>query len=97
VCPSRSSAVRSVLTIVQDVLIACAIALTVRLLVEFFGQLSATSWGKAIVAFTTPLVIPFGVHSVKTPYGGIFELNAALMIGVFLIAEWVVGTIRDRA
>ena len=71
------SPARTILTIVMDVLIACAVAVTLRLGVEFFGQLAAQSWGKAVVAFTNPLVIPFGVHAIKTPYGGVFDVNAA--------------------
>ena len=83
--------------IVMDILIACAIAVTLRLGVEFFGQLAAQSWGKAIIAFTEPLVIPFGFSDIKTPYGGVFDVEAAATIGVFLIAEWVLSGIRNRA
>jgi hypothetical protein len=93
---NRSPA-RTVVTIVMDVLIACAIALTIRLGVEFFGQLAAQSWGKAVIAFTDLLVIPFGFHAIKTPYGGVFDVNAAITIGVLLLAEWVLSGIRDRA
>lgn len=93
----RGSPARTLITIVMDVLIACAVVLTLRLGVEFFGQLAARSWGKAIVAFTNPVLLPLGVHSIKTPYGGVFDVNAALMIGVFLLAEWILSGIRERA
>jgi phosphotransferase system glucose/maltose/N-acetylglucosamine-specific IIC component len=81
----------------MDVVIALAVAVTLRLGVRFFGQLAAQGWGKAIIAFTTPLVIPFGVHAIKTPYGGVFDVNAALTVCVFLLAEWVLSGIRNRA
>lgn len=92
----KSSPGRTILIILMDVLIAVAIAVTIRLGVEFFGQLAAQDWGKAVVAFTEPLIIPFGVKDIKTPYGGIFEVDAALTIGVFLIVEWVLSGIRER-
>ena len=88
---------RTILTIVMDVLIACAIAVTLRLGVEFFGQAAAQDWGKAIVAFTDPLVISFGFPEIKTPYGGIFEVDATVMVGIYLIIEWVLSGIRNRA
>ena len=88
---------RLLITIVMDVLIVCAVAVTVRLGVRFFGQLSGHGWGKAIVAYTHPLVIPFGFHAIKTPYGGVFDTSAALMIVVFLAVEWVIAGIRTRA
>jgi len=92
----KSSPGRTILTIVMDILIACAIAVALRLVVEFFGQFAAQSWGKAIIAFTGPLIIPFGIDEIKTPYGGVFDVNAALTIGVFLIVEWVLSGIRNR-
>ena len=81
----------------MDVLIACAVAVTARLCVGFFGQLAALGWGKAILAFTKMLVIPFGFHAIKTPYGGVFDVNAAATIGVLLVAEWILSGIRSRA
>jgi hypothetical protein len=81
----------------MDVLIAIAIALTLRLAVEFFGQLAAQTWGKAVIAFTNPLVLPLGFHAIKTPYGGVFDVNAAATVGLLLIAEWILSGIRERA
>jgi uncharacterized protein YggT (Ycf19 family) len=87
---------RIVLAIVMNVLIVVAVLDTVRLVVRFFGQLASTSWGHAIVALTNPLVIPFGVHAIKTPYGGVFDVNAALTVGVLLLVEWLVSGLRGR-
>ena len=88
---------RVIITIVMDVLIVCAVAITARLGVRFFGALSGQAWGKAVIAWTKPLVIPLGLHSIKTPYGGVFEVSAAVMIGVYLVIEWVLAGIRSRA
>lgn len=92
-----SSPIRNILGIAVNLLIAWAIAMTLRLGIEFFGQLASQGWGKAVVAFTGQLLIPFGVHAVKTPYGGVFDINAALMVAVLLVAEWVLSGVRDRA
>jgi hypothetical protein len=88
---------RLIVTILMDVLIVCAVAVTLRLGVRFFGQLAAQSWGKTVIAFTSPLVFPFGLHAIKTPYGGIFDVNAAVMVAVYLVVEWVLSGIRSRA
>ena len=93
----NSKPVRTIITIVMDLFVVVAIALTVRLCIVFFGQLAAQGWGKTVVALTSPLVVPFGVAAVKTPYGGRFEVNVALTIVVVLLVEWVLSGIRARA
>jgi uncharacterized protein YggT (Ycf19 family) len=88
---------QTIVSIIMNVLILLAIAITARLVVEFFGQLAAQDWGKALVALTNPLVIPFGLDAIKTPYGGIFDVNAGIMVAVFLGAEWILSGVRSRA
>ncbi len=85
------------ITVVMDLLVVVAIVLTARLCVVFFGQLAAQGWGKSIVALTGPLVIPFGVAAIKTPYGGSFEVATALTVVVVLVVEWMLSGIRVRA
>ena len=80
----------------MNVLVAVAILLTARLVVEFFGQLAAQQWGKALVALSHPLIIPLGVEGIKTPYGGVFDVNVALMILLVLAAEWILSGIRSQ-
>lgn len=92
-----SKPARATITILLNVLIVLAIAVTARLVVEFFGQLAAQQWGKVIIALTNPIVIPFGVEPIKTPYGGFFDVDAAIMVGVFLGAEWLLTSIRERS
>ncbi len=90
----RTNTGRTLLTLLMNVLVIAAIALTVRLGVEFFGSVAAKGWAEAIVAITDPIVIPFGFEPIKTPYGGIFDVDAAIMVALLLIAEWVLSGIR---
>lgn len=92
-----SRPLRTVFTIIMDVLVVVAIAETVRIVVSFFGQLAAQAWGQAVIALTNPLTIPFGVEAIKTPYGGVFDVNAALTVAVLLLAEWLLSVVRSRA
>lgn len=94
---SSSTPVRTVLTVIMDVLVAVAIALTIRLVVQFFGALAAQGWGEAILALTDPLVLPLGVEAIKTPYGGVFDVDAALTVVLILVVEWVLSIVRSRA
>ena len=93
----KSRPVRTLITIIMDLFVVVAIALTIRLVVVFFGQLAAQSWGKTVIALTSPLVIPFGVTAIKTPYGGSFQVVTALTILVVLLIEWLLSGIRNRA
>jgi hypothetical protein len=93
----NSKSVRLLITIIMDLFVVVAIVLTARLCVVFFGQLAAQGWGKSIVALTGPLVIPFGVSAIKTPYGGRFEVATALTVVVVLVVEWVLSGVRVRA
>jgi uncharacterized protein YggT (Ycf19 family) len=89
--------VRTVLTVVMDILVVVAIAETVRLIVLFFGALASQGWGEAIVALTDPITIPFGVEAIKTPYGGVFDVDTALTVVVLLLIEWVLSVVRSRS
>ena len=87
---------RVVVTIIMDALIACAVLVALRIAVRFSGQFAAHHWGKVFVEFTSFLVIPFGFHAIRTPYGGVFDVSAALMVVVYLLIEWVVAGINSR-
>ena len=93
----NSGPVRTLITIVMDLFVVVAIALTARLCIVFFGQLAAQGWGRTVIGLTGPLVIPFGVSSIKTPYGGAFEVATVFTILVVLLVEWVLSGIRARA
>lgn len=94
---SERAPLRTALTIVMDILVVLSVALLVRLVVLFFGQLAAQGWAEAIVALTDPLTIPFGVDAIKTPYGGVFDVDTALTICTLLLVEWLLSLGRSRA
>jgi len=87
---------RTFITVVMDILVVLAIVLTATLVVVFFGQLAVQPWARSLVALTRPLIIPFGIAPIKTPYGGIFSVNIALTIVVLLVVEWVLSAVRSR-
>lgn len=88
--------IRTVITVLMDILVVGAVALTLRLVVEFFGTLAATSWGAMIVDLTDWMVPIEVVESIKTPYGGVFDVSAAIGVVVLLLAEWVLSVVRAR-
>jgi len=92
-----SKPARTIVALIMNVLIVVAVLLTARIVVEFFGQLAAQDWAKTIIALTNPLVIPFGVDGITTPYGGFLDVDAALMVLLVLGAEWLLSGIRTRA
>jgi hypothetical protein len=89
-----SRPVRRVFVVAMNILIACAALVTVRVGVRFFGQWSSQAWGKAVVALTSPLVINFGLHPIKTPYGGVFDVNAATVVVIYVVVEWVLSRVN---
>jgi len=94
---SERNPARAVFTIAMNILVVLAIALTARLVVLFFGQLAAQGWAEAIVALTNPITLPLGIEAIKTPYGGVFDVEAAATIIVLLGAEWLLSVLRSRA
>ncbi len=88
---------RPLLLIIMNILIVLAVFMTVALVVSFFGALAAQSWGQAILRIADMIDIPTGVASIKTPYGGEFNVNYTITIAVLLLAEWGIGSLRTRA
>ena len=88
---------RVIMSIAMDVLIVCAVAVTLRIGVRFFGQCANQGWGRAVVGVTTLVVLPIGLRAVRSPYGGVFDVSAALTAAVYLVVEWVLARTRSRA
>lgn len=80
----------------MDVLVLLAIAESVRLVVRFFGSVASRDWAIKVVEFTEPITIPLGVDPVTTPYGGVFDVAAAVSIFVILVGEWILSVFRTR-
>jgi len=93
---SGSNSVRSVIRIVMNLLIVVAVIDTARIVVQFFGTLATQSWGEALIRITDLTVIPFGVELMKTPYGGIFDVDAGLTVAVLLLIEWALSYAKGR-
>lgn len=89
--------VRTFLTVVMNVLVLLAVLLTATVVVQFFGGLASQDWGRAIVALARLSTLPLGISEVKTPYGGVFDTNAAATVVVFLVLEWLLSVMRARA
>lgn len=78
-------------------LFALAALLTARIVVEFFGRLAMSSWGGIIVIVTDYVVLPLGTIAPRTPYGGVFDTDAAISVVVLIVLEWALGIVRSRA
>ena len=86
----------SFLTVIMDVFVVLAVAESIRVVVRFFGTLAAQGWGELIVMLTDYITVPFGIAVIKTPYGGVFDADAALTVGLLLLIEWVLSIVRSR-
>ncbi|MDZ4063118.1 MAG: hypothetical protein U1E22_00450 [Coriobacteriia bacterium] len=87
---------RPIMTVVMNLLVIIAVIDTGRIVVSFFGALAATSWGGALVKVTEYTVLPLGAAAIKTPYGGGFDVDAAVTVVALLLAEWLLSVARNR-
>lgn len=94
---SGSRTIRTVILIIMDLLVVLAVLVTARVIVVFFGSLAAQAWAKSLVAVTNPLVRLSLFSPVKTPYGGVFDIPAVIVVLVLLAAEWVLSGLRSRS
>lgn len=93
--PARVGAsVRTFVTVVMDILVIVAVILVVHMVIVFFGQLAGQPWAKTIVDVTGKITLPLGMAGIRTPYGGVFDVNAAATVLVLLGIEWVLGSVR---
>lgn len=89
--------IRSIITVIMNLLVIAAVLLAIAVVVEFFGALSAQAWGEAIVKVANVITVPFGVGLIKTGYGGAFDVDAALTVLLLLLIEWGLSSVRVRA
>jgi hypothetical protein len=90
-------AVHTVLSIVVWVLILVLVALSIRQVILFSGQVASQDWAMAFRMLADNLVIPFDQKDVRSPYGGKFDVDNALTIVLVLVAEWGMSRVRDAA
>lgn len=88
---------RGFVTVIMDIFVVLAIAEAVRLVVSFFGKIAAQGWADAVIALTNPITLPLGFEAIKTPYGGVFDVNAAVTVVAFVLVESVLSLVRSRA
>ena len=85
------------LRILMDVLLVLAVLVLVRLVVAFFGVLAVSGPGAWYLGATRALVPPIaGAWSVRSPYGGVFSIDAGIVILVLLLAEWLFAMAARR-
>jgi hypothetical protein len=94
VSASKSSAARTAVTVLMDVLVAVAVAGLAHLVISFFGSMSSTSWGASLLGLTRYVVAPLGIAPIATPYSGVFDGNAAVTVLGLLAVEWALGLAR---
>lgn len=85
------------LMLLMNVLFAVALLLTGRIVTEFFGVLATTDMGRWLVRLTDVFVLSLGVGPARTPYGGIFDVEAAVTVVVLLLIEWALSVAHARA
>lgn len=81
----------------MDALVLVAVCLTIGVVVRFFGTLGESPVGESYLRFVSLITPPLGLAPVNTPYGGQFDVNGAVTVGLVLVVEWVLGVARRRA
>jgi hypothetical protein len=85
------------LTALMDAALVLAVLLLIRLAIGFFGIMTVNPAGSWYLAVTRPLAVPVvGDWAVRTPYGGVFSVDAGIVILGLLVVEWALATMRRR-
>lgn len=92
--PKGASPVRTMLTVLMDLLIVAAVVGLAALIIAFFGQLMAQPVMRQVYSLAVKVVLPFGLKPIVTPYGGVFSLDAVASIVLYVALEWIVGMVR---
>jgi putative copper export protein len=94
---NASSAARTVVTLVMDVLVAVVVVSLAHLVAGFFGSVASSQWGKGLLGVSGLFVLPLGIAPIPTPYAGVFDVNAAATVMALLGVEWMLGLVRRNA
>lgn len=87
---------RLAITAIMNVVLALALVLLARVIVEFFGAIATAGPARTFVMIVEPLVLPFELTSPRTPYGGVFDTDAALTVVLLVLMEWGLSAVRLR-
>ncbi len=88
---------RTVITVVMDVLVVFAVGLCAGLVVKFFEATAVTEWGVALVRVAEAVSLPLGIEDIPTPYGGYFDVELAGTVVAVLLIEWMLSVARRQA
>lgn len=94
---STAKPVRTLITVIMDVLVVVAVVLVTGLVVKFFGVVADTEFGVLVVKVTEAMRLPLGVEDIATPYGGAFDIRMAGTVLLLLVAEWLLSIVRRQA
>jgi hypothetical protein len=84
-------------TALMDAALVLAALVLIRLAVGFFGATTVHPMGHWYLEVTKHLVVPVvGDWAVRTPYGGVFSVDAGIVILGLLVAEWALALTRKR-
>lgn len=92
-----SKGIRALLLVLMDAIFVLAVIDVGRIVVRFFGSLAGSQVGEKFVELSQYLVVPIGIDPISTPYGGLFDVDAAVTVGVMLLVEAVLGMVRRRS
>ncbi len=95
--PKSSSPARWIITLLADLIAVAVVVALAHLVTLYFGSWSASEWGRGLLALSKFAIIPFGIASVRTPYGGVFLFDAAATVALLLCGEWALGLARRSA
>lgn len=87
---------RSLITLGMNVLVVLAALVALGVVISYFGTLASTRVGEAYLELTDFLILPLGLPHVRSVYGGVFDVNAAMTVIIFLVLEWALGVWRSR-
>jgi hypothetical protein len=88
------SILRIVLTVIMDALLVFAAFVLARVVILFFGQLSAVPAANQIAHLTDHFLLPLTFTNITTPYHGTFDVLASVTLVAALVVEWIVGVVR---
>jgi hypothetical protein len=94
---AKRSTVRTVITVVMDLLMVLVVVCVAHVIVSFFGRASSAGWGKGLLSITRLAVLPLHLGSIKTPYAGLLDVDATVTVLVLLAADWVLSLVRREA
>ena len=96
--PPRAGATARSLRALMDVLLVLVALIVLRMFIGFFGALAASIGGTTYLSLTRHLTFPIlGSWSVPSPYGGVFSVDAAVLVVLLLGAEWLLAIASSKA